>query len=266
MPNLIANARMYSVAPGAAAAWRRLFEWVAAESGIPLDIIDHAFPAKLEELWARPDLAATFICGLPFAKDPRSLVPIVAPIPAPARYGGKPIYFTDLVVKAESPFRTLADTFGHRLAYTIPSSHSGYNAVRHHLLRYRTPERPRLYAETVGPVFTPRRALEAIIAGTADVAPLDSYCHDLLRLYEPEMTRQVRIVESTDPQPIPLLVASPESDLEQAARLSRAFESAPPELCRAVAAAGFVRAESKSYAGMPGLEEAASAAGYPVLG
>src|SRR5258708_149357 len=147
----IANARMYSVAPGAAAAWRRLFEWVAAESGVPLEIIDHAFPAKLEELWERPDLAATFICGLPFAKDPRALAPIVAPIPAPARYGGKPIYFTDFVVKMESQFHTLADTFGHRLAYTIPSSHSGYNAVRHHLLRYRTPEHPRLYAETVGP-------------------------------------------------------------------------------------------------------------------
>ena len=41
-------------------------------------------------------------------------------------------------MQAESPFRTLGDTFGHRLAYTIPSSHSGYNAVRHHLLRYRT--------------------------------------------------------------------------------------------------------------------------------
>ena len=261
----IANARMYSVAPGAAAAWRRLFEWVASESGVPLEIIDHAFPAKLEELWERPDLAATFICGLPFAKDPRALVPIVAPIPAPARYGGKPIYFTDFVVKVESPFRTLADTFGHRLAYTIPSSHSGYNAVRHHLLRYRTPEHPRLYAETVGPVFTPRRALEAVVAGATDVAPLDSYCHELLRLYEPEMAQQVRIIESTQPWPIPLLVASPGSDREQAALLAHTFERAPEELRRPLALAGFARAEAKIYIGMPETEELAVRAGYPVL-
>src|SRR5581483_7411422 len=87
----IANARMYSVAPGAAAAWRRLFEWVASESGVPLEIIDHAFPAKLEELWERPDLAATFMCGLPFAKDPRPLVPIAAPLPLAARYGGNAV-------------------------------------------------------------------------------------------------------------------------------------------------------------------------------
>ncbi len=174
----IANARMYSVAPGAAAAWRRLFEWIAQESGVPLEIVDHAFPAKLEALWERPDLAATFMCGLPFAKDPRPLVPVAAPVPLSPRYGGKPVYFTDFIVKNDSSYRTLADTFGKRLAYTIPSSHSGYNAVRHHLLRYRTPERPKLYAETVGPVFTPRRALEALVAGATDVAPLDSLCHD----------------------------------------------------------------------------------------
>jgi ABC-type phosphate/phosphonate transport system substrate-binding protein len=265
MPARIANARMYSVAPGAAAAWRRLFEWVGSESGVPLEIIDHAFPAKLEELWERTDLAATFICGLPFAKDPRALVPVAAPIPAAPRYGGKPVYFTDFVVKAESPFRTLADTFGHRLAYTIPSSHSGYNAVRHHLLRYRTPERPRLYAETVGPVFTPRRALEALVAGATDVAPLDSYAHDLLRIYEPEMAGQVRIVESTDPFPIPLLMASPASDPEQAAQLARTFARVPLELCRPLALAGFSRVEAKTYAGMPETEERAAKAGYPVL-
>lgn len=261
----VANARMYSVAPGAAVAWRRLFEWVGSESGVPLEIIDHAFPAKLEELWARTDLAATFICGLPFAKDSRALVPVVAPIPAAARYGGKPVYFTDFVVQAGSPFRTLADTFGHRLAYTVPSSHSGYNAVRHHLLRYRTPERPRLYAGTVGPVFTPRRALEALVAGVADVAPLDSYAHDLLRIYEPEMTGQVRMVESTEPFPIPLLMASPGSDPEQAARLARTFARVPPELRRPLALAGFVRVAAETYAGMPETEDRAVKAGYSVL-
>jgi len=261
----IANARMYSVAPGAAAAWRRLFEWVASESGVALEIIDHAFPAKLEELWAHPDLAATFICGLPFAKDPRPLVPVAAPLPLAPRYAGKPVYFTDFIVKNDSPCRTLADTFGRRLAYTIPSSHSGYNAVRHHLLRYRTPERPTLYAETVGPVFTPRRALEALVAGATDVAPLDSLCHDLLRLYEPEMTRQTRIIESTDPWPVPLLVAAPGSDPEQAARLAQTFVRAPAERCRPLALAGFVPAEAKTYAAMPETEAAAVRAGYPVL-
>lgn len=265
---MIANARMYAVAPAAAAAWRRLFEWVSAESGIALEVVDHAFSAKLEDLWQRPDLAAAFVCGLPFIKDPRDLLPIAAPIPAAPRYGGKPVYFTDFVVKAESAFHTLADTFGHRLAYTSPTSHSGYNAVRHHLLRYRAPDRPRLYAEVVGPLFTPRRALEAVVTGAADVAPLDSYAHDLLRLYAPELTRAVRIVESTDAAPIPLLMASPGLDAAIAERLTATLErvtEAPAELRSDLALAGFARSDAARYRHLIELEVAAVRAGYAVL-
>ncbi len=97
------------------------------------------------------------------------------------------------------------------------------------------------------------------------MAPLDSYCHELLRLYEPEMARQVRIIESTDPSPIPLLVASPGSDLEQAGLLARAFERVPADLCRPLALAGFVRVEAQTYVGMPETEERAAKAGYSVL-
>lgn len=71
MPALIANARMYSVAPGATAAWKRLFALVAERSGVPLKVIDHAFPQKLSELWQREDLALTFMCGWPFVRTYR---------------------------------------------------------------------------------------------------------------------------------------------------------------------------------------------------
>ncbi len=79
------------------------------------------------------------------------------------------------------------------------------------------------------------------------------------------MTRQTRIIESTDPWPVPLLVASAGSDLEQAALLTRTFTRAPAELCRALALESFAPAEAKTYAAMPATEEAAVRAGYPVL-
>ena len=49
----IANARMSAVAPGAKAAREALFAWAAEEAGVPLQVIDHAYPAPLEALWAR---------------------------------------------------------------------------------------------------------------------------------------------------------------------------------------------------------------------
>ena len=62
----VANARMYSVNPGAASAWNELFEWLARASGVDLRVIDHKFPAPLAELWSRPDLGCAFMCGFPY--------------------------------------------------------------------------------------------------------------------------------------------------------------------------------------------------------
>jgi len=262
---VIANARMYSVAPAAAAAWRRLFEWVSNESRVPLEIVEHAYPASLDDLWRREDLAAVFMCGLPLARDRRALVPIAAPIPSAPRYAGRPIYFTDFVVRTESDLRTLRDTFGHRIAYTTTASHSSYNAARHHLLRYRTPDRPRLYAETVGPLVTPRRAVEAVTAGQAEVAPIDSYALDLLGLYEPALAQRVRRVESTAAAPIPPLVASPGIERDHAERLVQAFTHAPVELLSVLALSGFGSVDAARYRALIELESEAVAGGYPAL-
>jgi hypothetical protein len=78
---------------------------------------------------------------------------LAAPVPSPARYQGRPIYFTDLVVRADSDYRTLEDTFGGRIAYSIEHSHSGYNAARFHLLGYRRADRATFYSGVVGEVL-----------------------------------------------------------------------------------------------------------------
>jgi hypothetical protein len=100
MPTLIANPRMYAVTPTVRHAWRAIFDWVGRHAGVPLVYIDHSAPAPLEELWSRGDLAATFMCGFPFASaTPRPLL-VAAPVPSPPRYGRRPVYCTDFVVRA----------------------------------------------------------------------------------------------------------------------------------------------------------------------
>jgi ABC-type phosphate/phosphonate transport system substrate-binding protein len=109
---LVANARMYAVTPQVRDAWSALFDWVSRYSGIPLVYVDHAAPAPLEALWSRHDLAAAFMCGFPFASAaPKPLI-LAAPIPSPPRYRRQPIYCTDFVVRADSKYRNVSDTFG----------------------------------------------------------------------------------------------------------------------------------------------------------
>lgn len=206
----VANARMYSVNPAVALAWNELFEWLAHESGVDLRVIEHKFPAPLAELWARPDLGCAFMCGFPYklAKDPPR--PVAAPVPLDAPVPGRPVYATRLVVRADAAFRSLEDTFGGRLGYTVDDSHSGYNALRHHLLPYRRQRGGNLYRESIGPLTTPRRVIDALLAGDIDVGPLDSYALDLMQRHDPDLVVRIRVVATTDAAPIPFLVASRE--------------------------------------------------------
>lgn len=226
----VANARMYSVLPAAAAAWKDLFHWLACDSGVTLDAIEHAFPLPLSDLWARKDLGAAFMCGFPFMLAAHRPRPVAAPVPTGALYAGKPVYATRLVVRADSRFRSLEDTFGGRLGYTVPDSHSGYNALRHHLLPYYRDRDAKLYRESVGPLTTPRRVMEALLAGNIDVGPLDSYALDLMMRHCAPLASQIRVVATTDPAPIPFLVAAAECPDDVIARLQAAlwnFDAAP---------------------------------------
>lgn len=221
----IANARMYSVNPVARAAWRDLFAWLAGASGVPLDVIDHAFPLPLSELWSRRDLACAFMCGLPFVRASHPPQGVAAPVPRGAPVKGKPVYATRLIVRADARYGRLEDTFGGRLGYTVDDSHSGYNALRHHLLPYRASRGGKLYSESIGPLYTPRRVIDAILAGDIDVGPLDSYALDLMLRHETDLARRIRIVASSEAAPIPFLVASAECPAEIVAALRAALLS-----------------------------------------
>lgn len=266
-PFRIASARMYNVAPGAAAAWRTLFRWLREETGVGLEVIEHAYPQPIADLWNRTDLACTFMCGLPFARAGRKRALIAAPVPMSE---GRPVYRSHFIVRSDAPFARLEDTFGHRLGWTLADSHSGYSAPRHHLLRFRDASRPRLYRSTLGGLVTPRRVIEAVRDGAVEVGPVDGYAWDLLERHAPTLTGTVRILDSTDPAPIPPLVASEGAPQQLVAELSAALlrigrlEALAP-LRDALRIEGFVRPDPASYDATLGWVREAESAGYAAL-
>jgi ABC-type phosphate/phosphonate transport system substrate-binding protein len=223
MQLFVANARMYSLEPVTAAAWRTLLQWVAKRSGIALELIDHPSPLPLETLWRRADLGCAFMCGYPFARmhpQPRLLA---VPVPSPKRYGEIPVYWTEFVVRADSPLRSIDDVFGRRMAYTTETSQSGYQAPRRFLAPYARARGGSLFASVVGPLVSPRNVAAAIASGEADVGPLDSYALDLLRKHQRELTAKLRAIVSTPPTPMPPLVAAPATDADVARRVSESL-------------------------------------------
>jgi ABC-type phosphate/phosphonate transport system substrate-binding protein len=223
VPPLLVNARMYSVSPATAEAWLSVLQWVLRQARLPWSVIDHPAPKSLADLWARPDLGCTLMCGLPYMLSRKRAIPLAAPIVRAARYRGRPIYFTDIVVRASTPFKTLEDTFGGRVGYPTKESQSGYVALREHLMPYRQARGSALFAEVIGPLISPRGIVKALLENRIDVGPLDSYAHDLIRHVEPELGARLRTVEVTRPAPIPLFVATAPLPQEQVRDLRQAF-------------------------------------------
>ena len=269
MARLIANARMYSVAPAAEAAWRALLEHVGAEAGVALDYVEWPAPRPLEPLWARADLGAVQMCGFPVALGLAPVEPIAAPVPDAPWAQGAALYRSDFIVRSDSPFHTLEDTFGHRFGWTVAHSQSGFNAPRHHLMGLRTPQRPRLFGEVHGDLITARAVVDAVIAGEIDVGPLDAYWHLLLRLHRPELAERLRVVASTRTMPMPPFVGAHDMPGRTLGALRAAFTAAAARpwfaaLAAPLRLAGFAPAARADYDMTLAWDAEAKARGYPL--
>jgi len=267
MTNAIMNARMYAVTPVVEAAWRSLLERITAQASAAFDYLPYPAPQPLEALWARPDLGCVFMCGYPVALRLARVVPLAAPIPRAAWAAGRPVYRSDLIVREDAPYRTLEDTFGGRAGWTVEHSHSGFNAFRHHLLRYRTASRPALYGEMVPNLVTARAILDSVREGRIDIGPLDAYWHLLIAKHDPSLTAGIRILDSTEVATIPAFVTADSTPASTINALRRAFASASRhswfrEYADALLIEGFAPVDATDYARTLEWDRSAKVAGY----
>jgi ABC-type phosphate/phosphonate transport system substrate-binding protein len=260
---------MYAVTAEVEAAWRALLEHVARDAAVALSYVPYPAPQPLEELWKRTDMGAVLMCGFPIALELAAVIPLAAPIPRAVWAQGRALYRTDLIVRADAPYRTLEDTFGGRAGWTVPHSHSGFNAWRHHLLGYRTPARPALYGEMTGNLVTARNVLDSVREGRIDIGPLDAYWHLLIARHAPELTRGIRTLTSTATAPMPAFVGAAGMPPEMARKLRAAFTGAARRpwfaaLAEPLLLQGFTEVGQESYASLLTWDREAKAAGYPL--
>lgn len=229
-PGLISNARMYSVTRPATMAWSDIFGWVQRKAGVVFESVPHDPPLLLSDLWSREDLGMVMMCGLPIARRRPPVHLLAAAVPDLPLYQGQARYTSYLAVAQSSKAETLVDTFGTRVGYTLRDSHSGYHALRHHLItRHGGDDR---YRQVIGGLMNPRGVIAALIKGDIDIGPLDSYAFDLMKAAHDVDAMKVRIVGMTGFAPMPAIVCSQALDLDVVNRLREALIEAGrvPEL------------------------------------
>ena len=208
MSKPIACSRMYNLSPRIRGLWDALFALVSVQSGIELEIIAHAAPATLSELWARPDMGLVFMCGYPFSRMPEDARPTVlaAPVSSEAWSLDQPLYASHILVASTGAVNEVADLAVARWGWTVRDSQSGYHAARSFLAdRFAGKVKQSM---TVGPLLNPSGIVAALKDGRIDAGAIDAYAFQLLSMHETDAIDGLRILATTDPLPAPLLIAA----------------------------------------------------------
>jgi phosphonate transport system substrate-binding protein len=162
-----------------------------------------------------------FVCSLPyvtFEAEGRSPAdPVAAPVLIGDRYGGLPIYFSDVIVHRDSPFGSFLDLRGRSWAYNETLSHSGYGITRYHLVRLG--ETRGFFSEVVEAGFH-QEAIRLVARGEVDGSAIDSQVLEVELRLHPELREAVRVVEALGPSTIQPVAVSRrlDDDLREAVR------------------------------------------------
>ncbi|MDP9130259.1 MAG: PhnD/SsuA/transferrin family substrate-binding protein [Candidatus Binatota bacterium] len=164
-----------------------------------------------EALFDRGEIQVLWLCGLPYVHKAdlaeSSMELLAAPIPAEERYGSRPVYFSDVVVRRDNACRSFRDLRGATWAYNEPRSHSGFNVVRAHL--FDLGENDNFFAAAVE-AGAHSKSLQMILSGTVDGAAIDSTVLEWLISERGDLAGELRVNDTIGPSPIPPWVISKE--------------------------------------------------------
>lgn len=185
---------------------------------------------------------AAFVCGLAYIELLRQgkadFEPLAAPLLEGERFAGRPIYFSDVVVRRDSPFHRFSDLRGCSWAYNEPFSHSGYGVTLYRLLQL---GETRGFFGRVVETGWHERSLRLVAAGAVDASAIDCQVLAVALREQPELAGQLRIIDSFGPSTIqPLVVARRLPDVLKAELLAAVLELNGDGETRELFAHGFI--------------------------
>lgn len=209
------------MAPNADRMCRELGAYLASRLEMPVTVDQVSSWQERESRFDAGDIDLCWICGVPYVEKVDKGLPVslsVAPVMQCERYGDEPVYFSDVIVRADSPHRSFSDLYGKRWAFNEPRSHSGFNVVCYRLA---TLGHTLDYFETLVQAGTHQAALRMVISGDVAGAAIDSTVIEAEARNHPELLKKVRAIAVFGPSPAPPWVFSPKVSYATCTKVTR---------------------------------------------
>lgn len=200
-------------------------------------------------------------------RNPESLDILAAPVISGSRYGGRPIYFSDVIVAADSPFNSFADLRGASWAYNDRRSQSGYGVTLNHLVHLG--ETNGFFGSVVR-TGSHANSMRMVAAGDVEASAIDSHLFAVAMRDDPALASRLRVIDELGPSSIQPVVASTRLPADLRADIRRILLAmADDPRARAVLDFAFVErfvpARDADYDDIRGMLRGFEAAGFTTL-
>ncbi len=199
---------------GTVASYSKLAEYLAAKLGRPVDLVQRRTYAELNDMVAASQVELAFICTNAYVvgNEQFGMELLLAP-----EINGESVYYSQLIVPANSSAQSLADLRGKVFAFTDPMSFTG--RIYPVYLLQQMGETPERFFQRTFYTYSHDRAIEAVAAGVADGATVDSLVLDYALQRNPELASRLRIIHTSAAFGIPPVVVPPTLSPRQKAQL-----------------------------------------------
>jgi phosphonate transport system substrate-binding protein len=229
--------------------YARLGAYLSTKLGRQVKIVRRRTYAELNELLRTGSAEAGLVCTGAFAvgEDEFGLQPIAIPV-----IDGKRTYRSYVIVRHDSGLASFEDLEGVIFAFTDPLSNSGfrYVAAKLHALGL---EPERFFARILF-TYSHDNSIEAVLDGIVDAGSIDSLVWDELVRANPNLGRDVVVIEQSEDFPINPVVVAPATDPTLRARITETFLSmagdpAGEDVLQALGVDSFVEPGEEALAG-----------------
>jgi len=184
-----------------------LLDYIGRELGLPVELVQGKTYAEINDMVRTGDVTFAFVCTNPYlqGRDDFGMELLAAP-----EVKGEATYYSYLVVRADSPFDSLADLRGRTFAFSDPLSNSGRLAPVYQLaLAGETPES--FFSRSIF-TYAHDNSIKAVAENLVDGAAVDSLVYDYWVKTGSEFTSKTKVIEKWGPFGINPVVVRPGLD------------------------------------------------------
>jgi len=189
---------------GTAESYSDLIRYLGRKLDRPVELVQRRTYAESNQLIETGKVDLGFVCTSAYVAghDDFGMELLVAP-----EVDGERVYYSVLIVPADSPAYRLADLRGKVFAFTDPMSHSGRVYPTYLLQKLGTT--PDEFFNRTFFTYSHDKAIQAVAAGVADGAAVDSMVLDYALTRDPSLAQRIRIIHKSPPFGIPPVVVPP---------------------------------------------------------